>query len=345
MGRAAGAAAAVENRGRRGPKVQPMVPQKLWILLDTLECPDVYRFLGVDRNARLEDLRAAAEKKYVSTHNQSSRNVVARAAAELAGLCKSDIFRNARTKAAYDRELDRRDPGRQAAATEQRRQALARVGAAIAAASDQVVRYSGRISATGAVLMVSGTILATGFDAPSGAPIHRLGILAFPCGFTALLYRGPQRHTAVVAAAGLLLVVIGIVAQAIHSSLTMQNVAADGFLTHVLGLLRLAGGLALLSALASFVFRQSWHISVRVAARPFMDWWLATMAITGNPLIMAGVTGVAFALIFGLTAGVVMSFLFGGGAEDLVQGAASAIAWASGFLIVAGVFRRYYLRR
>ena len=79
----------------------------------------------------------------------------------------------------------------------------------------------------------------------------------------------------------------------------------------VLRLLRLVGGLALLSASASFVFRQAWHMRVGVAARPFVDWWLATMAITGNPLIMAGVTGVAFALIFGLTAGVVMSFLFG----------------------------------
>ena len=323
-----------------------MVAQKLRMLLETLECPDVYLFLGVDRSAPLEELQAAAEKKYVSTHNQSSRNAVTRAAGELAGLCKSDIFRNARTKAAYDRELDRQDPQRQAAAAQQRQQAWARVTGAVAAAADRVVRYSGRVSAGGAALIVAGTVLGTGFDAPSGVSIHRLGVLAFPCCFTAFLYRGPRHHTAVVAAGGFLAVVLGIVARAIHSSLTAQDVAGgDGSLMELLGLLRLVGGLALLSALASFVFRESWHIRVGAAAKPFMEWWLATIAITGNPLIMAGVTGMAFALTFGLTAGVVMTFLFGGGADERVRAATSATAYVSGFLIVAGVLRRLFSRR
>ena len=85
-----------------------MVPQKIWKLLDDVGCDDVYQFLGVDDDASIEDLRAAAEKKYISIHNQSSRSDAARAAAALAGLCRSDVFKSARSKAAYDREAARR---------------------------------------------------------------------------------------------------------------------------------------------------------------------------------------------------------------------------------------------
>ena len=83
-----------------------MALPRVWKLLDTVGCEDIYEFLGMDRDASLEELRAAAEKKYVSIHNQSSRNDVARAGAELAGLCKSDIFKDGRSKRKHDEELD-----------------------------------------------------------------------------------------------------------------------------------------------------------------------------------------------------------------------------------------------
>ena len=85
-----------------------MLPEKIWMLLDGVGCDDVYQFLSVDDDASLEDLRAAAEKKYTSIHNQGARNDVARAGAELAGLCRSEVFKSAHSKAAYDREAARR---------------------------------------------------------------------------------------------------------------------------------------------------------------------------------------------------------------------------------------------
>ena len=322
-----------------------MVSPKIWELLDIVGCDDVYQFLGVDRSVPLEELQAAAEKKYISIHNQSSRNAVTRAGGELAGLCKSDIFRNARSRAAYDREVDRRDPKRQAAAAEERRQALLGLTAAVGAASDPIVRYSRSISATGVVLIVSGIALARGFDAPSGGSIYRLGTLVFPCGFTAFLYRGSRRDTAVVAAAGLVLVLLGIIAQAIQSSLTAQDVAPPyALLMAALTVLRLVGGLALLSVLLSFVFRQSWHVKIGGVAQPFIEWWLATMATTRNRLVMVGVTGMALALLFALTAGVVLTFLFGSGVGGFVQGVAFAVLYVSGFLAAAGAFWRYFSR-
>ena len=82
-----------------------MVPRKVWKLVRTVECDDVYQFLGVDRNASWEVLREAAAKKYTSIHNQSARTDWARAGATLAGLCRSHIFNDARSKREYDREL------------------------------------------------------------------------------------------------------------------------------------------------------------------------------------------------------------------------------------------------
>ena len=81
-----------------------MVPPKVWKLQETVGCKSIYEFLGSSRDASLSDLRTAADKKYASIHNQSSRNEVARAGADLAGLCKSHILKDARSKQEYDRE-------------------------------------------------------------------------------------------------------------------------------------------------------------------------------------------------------------------------------------------------
>ena len=91
-----------------------MVPHKVWKLLETVECEDVYQFLGVDPNASLNALRKAAAKKYQSIHNQSARTDWARAGATLAGLCRSHIFKNTQSKRAYDRELRARKGAAQA---------------------------------------------------------------------------------------------------------------------------------------------------------------------------------------------------------------------------------------
>ena len=82
-----------------------MDSQKLWDLLRTVECEDVYQFIGEQSNAPLEVLQAAAESKYASVHNSSETGDVRRAGLELAGLCISDIFRDARSKQAYDEEF------------------------------------------------------------------------------------------------------------------------------------------------------------------------------------------------------------------------------------------------
>ena len=81
-----------------------MDSQKLWDLLRTVECEDVYQFVGEQSNAPLQVLQAAAESKYASIHNSSETGDVRRAGLELAGLCISDIFRDARSKQAYDEE-------------------------------------------------------------------------------------------------------------------------------------------------------------------------------------------------------------------------------------------------
>ena len=85
-----------------------MAQRKVWKLLDDVGCDSVYQFLGKDEDASLEELRAAAERKYASIHNQSSRSDVARSGAALAGLCRSDVFKNARSRDAHDREAARR---------------------------------------------------------------------------------------------------------------------------------------------------------------------------------------------------------------------------------------------
>ncbi len=82
-----------------------MVPPKVWKLHETVGCKDIYEFLKSSKGASLEDLRTAADRKYASIHNQSSRNEVARAGADLAGLCKSHILKDDRRKGEYDREL------------------------------------------------------------------------------------------------------------------------------------------------------------------------------------------------------------------------------------------------
>ena len=108
-----------------------MVPPKVWKLLETVDCNDVYEFLGMDRNASLKDLQKAADKKYAKIHNQNSRSDWARAGTKLAGLCKSSIFKDARSKRNYDREAAKRDsnahqtaePRRQPAQQPRRQQA------------------------------------------------------------------------------------------------------------------------------------------------------------------------------------------------------------------------------
>lgn len=74
-------------------------------LLTTLDCEDVYQFLGQERDAQLEALQAAAEEKYTSIHNQSARDDRREAGLKLAGLCISDIFRSDWSKGQYDAAL------------------------------------------------------------------------------------------------------------------------------------------------------------------------------------------------------------------------------------------------
>ena len=82
-----------------------MDSQELWDLLRAVECEDVYQFVGEQSNAPLQVLQAAAESRYASIYTSSETGDARRAGLELAGLCISDIFRDARSKQAYDEEF------------------------------------------------------------------------------------------------------------------------------------------------------------------------------------------------------------------------------------------------
>ena len=308
-----------------------MVPPKVWKLLDTVGCKDVYEFLGVARDASLEDLRAAAEKKYASIHNQSARNDVARAGAELAGLCRSDLFRDARSKAEYDELAEPQEteqpPSPQTGATAATTAAATAAAAtAVGAAAEYLVRHSMAISAIGIVLMALGVALADGFGLYSGVSIATLGIVVFPCGFAAFLYQGSFRSITVAGATGFILVVLGIVAEETWYS-------PSGLLNS-----RVPGGVVLLSGITAFFFKESWHLKVIDTARPIAGWWMASSA-TWHPLIRVGATGVALGIVL-LVPTIVLSVLLGGAG---VVGTLVGLLFQGGMILMAAGFGWWFL--
>lgn len=311
-----------------------MVPPKVWKLLDTVGCKDVYEFLGVDKDASLEDLRAAAEKKYTSIHNQSARNDVARAGAELAGLCKSDLFRDARSKAEYDQlagpqETEQPSPRQTeeaAAAAAATAAASAAAASAVRAAAEHLVRHARAVSAIGIVLIALGVALTDGFDLYSGVSIATFGMMVFPCGFAAFLYRQSLRSIAVAGATGVILVVLGIIAEETWYS-------PSGLLNS-----RLPGGVVLLSGITAFFFRESWHRKVIDTARPIAGWWMVRSA-TWHPLIRVGATGVVLGIVL-LVPAVVLSVLLGG--AGVVQALVGQL-FRGGMILIAAGFGWWFL--
>ena len=79
-----------------------MLPAKLNDLLASVECANLYEFLKLDPSATPEELSAAAQKEFDRIQNKGLRGGKWDARKELTGLCKS-IFRDSRTKKAYDR--------------------------------------------------------------------------------------------------------------------------------------------------------------------------------------------------------------------------------------------------
>ena len=330
-----------------------MVPPKVWKLLETVDCNDVYEFLGMDRDASLGDLRKAAEKKYASIHNQSSRTDWARAGTTLAGLCKSAIFKDARSKNAYDRESAKRgsnrhegtgsrreqprkarsrqaeeavrrqaeearrwerqqarhrkaedargreaeDARRRKAQQVRHREATKKAKRKAASAARYVVKHSESISAIGVILILLGAALGRGFGA-----VLMLGQVAFMCGFTALLHKTSLRQSMVVGAAGISLVVAGIVAQSTPDF-------PSGWPLNLMHGLRQLGGMALLCGFVSFGYRKAWHLNAIGTARSIAEWWMAKTA-RWNRLVALGVTAMALSLPVGLAGGIV-SILFG----------------------------------
>ena len=82
-----------------------MAPPNLWDLLETVGHDDVYQFLGTERDASLEELQAAAEEKYRDIHGEGAQDDQAQAGLKLAGLCMSDLFRDARSRKRHDDEI------------------------------------------------------------------------------------------------------------------------------------------------------------------------------------------------------------------------------------------------
>ena len=278
----------------------PSPSEKVAKLLEIVEHEDVYQFLGMDGDASLEDLQGAAEKKYASIHNQSSRNDVTRAGAELAGLCKS-IFKDAGSRERYDKEREARSRRKAAAdaAGTARRELVnwlvsGRARSALAPAGAYVARHSGSISSVGIVL-IAVAITASYPGWALGVNPGLIGLLvvtgatAVFCGFTALLCKGSPRRVVIAGVAGIALVGSGIVEPR-------------------LGLLRVLGAVVLLCGSLSFGFRQSWHDKAIETARPIIQWWM------GRPWFSANATAVVLgailyvllyvlAIVFGILAG------------------------------------------
>ena len=87
-----------------------MVPAKVKDLLARIECTDLYEFLGLDRDATLSQLQAAAQKEFDSIQNKGKRGGIWDYRKELTGLCKT-VFRNAQSKRDYDRTLTEAEAG------------------------------------------------------------------------------------------------------------------------------------------------------------------------------------------------------------------------------------------
>ena len=334
-----------------------MVPPKVWKLLKTVGCEDIYGFLGVERDAPLEELRAAAEKKYEVIHNQSARSEGARAGADLAGLCKSAIFRSVQTRTEYDDEAARRagdrrgDPDGERPVTVEERQRAAAVAANAAAASvataavegarsasASAVRYVGEyrrsISATGAVLVVAGIALAVGVSAPAGAIVLGVGTAAFSCGFVAVLYRRSREWIVRVGGVGLVLVLLGIMGEG-YSVAAIAEGGANPVVLTLVGGSRVLGGLVLVCSVASFGLKEAWHVKLAEAARPAVEWWQARIGAE-NPAIVLGGTGLAVAGVMAIAVGPAAGIVFGPGGAGLVEAAVATVAFYSVVLVGGG---------
>ena len=334
-----------------------MVPPKVWTLLEAVGCEDIYGFLGMERDAPLEELRAAAERKYEAIHNQSARSEGARVGAALAGLCKSTIFRDAETRSEYDDEAAlrgerRADPaGQQLVTAEERQRAAAAAASAAAAgvasavaegarsATASAVRYVEEycrgISATGAVLVAVGAALAAGVSAPAGAIVLGLGTAIFPCGFAAVMYRRSRDWIVRVGGAGLVLVTLGIMGEG-YSAAAIAEGRANPVVLALVGGSRLLGGLVLVAGLASFGLKEAWHVKAADTAGPAVEWWQARIG-AGNPAIVLGAAGLAFAAAMAIAVRPVVSIVFGSGGAGLVESVVSAAASYSALLLGGGV--------
>ena len=82
-----------------------MVSTRVTVLLQAIECRDVYEFLNLNRNATPRELQEAAEKEKQRIHNKGMRGPIWDNRKALADICIT-IFKNEESKRDYDRTLN-----------------------------------------------------------------------------------------------------------------------------------------------------------------------------------------------------------------------------------------------
>ena len=301
-------------------------PTKVWKLLETVGSKDVYQFLGMSPDNSLEELRAAADRRHTSLHNQSSRNPITRAGEELAKLCESHIFKNARNKNAYDKESEKRDPNAKAAAGAERKAALTAVFSTV---GGYIVKYAGVISAIGIPIMLLGVLLQRIVPI-----VLQLGALVFLCGFTGFLYKGPRKRIKDASLAGAILVVPGIFAE-----------TSNSFLAGLMLDFRLLGGTVLLSGFASILFKDALHVKIMDTIRPIVEWWM-TKTARWHVLLRLGSAGFGVGvLLLVITSGVGVLAGTSGGLYLTLSTATKASFQGGVILVMAGTVWRLIMRQ
>ena len=285
--------------------------KKVQDMLETVSSKTVYEFLEMGNDASPEDLREGAKKKYNAIQNMGRTDTIATVSGKLAIQCMEVVFKDAQSKEEYDSSLVRQENAakRREKVVKQGDNAAKALKKAAGMVSDRakdIARYSKRLSAVGFALILLGYLAV--MVGGSGGFILSLGAMVFFAGFTALLNNGSQRSEAIVGGAGVVSIILSVVAREIYAVLdpgTFQLVVGVAS-----GVFRFLGGLVLLCAFASFGLRNSWHVKIIGIAGPVIEWWKAFTS-TWSPLIRVGSTGWLIGLVM-LVPGIGLDLLFGG---------------------------------
>lgn len=190
-----------------------------------------------------------------------------------------------------------------------------------------VVKHAEIISTIGVILVLLGAALQAYLDASVGAGIYGLGAMILPFGGTAFLYKGSRQRIMVFGAAGIILLLLGLVLQSMLLGPPLAGL----------------GGTVLMCGLAALVFKQSWHLKMMEVVRRAAESWM-DLSATWNPVFRIGATSLVLALTLSIVA-IPLSFLFGG-LSQAVLGPIIGLLFSGGlFLGIAGIAWWFIARR